>query len=87
MQYYEKFLLVVSIVFFLFILIFTFLDKRPFSRLLFNAILGVGALGIIDLSAKFTGVFIPINLYTVASSAVFSVPAVCLHLILQLIII
>ena len=87
MQYYENFLLIVSIIFSLLILIFTFLDKKPFSRLLFNAILGIGALGIIDLSAKFTGVFIPINLYTVASSTVFSVPAVCLHLILQLIII
>lgn len=87
MYIFEKFLLVIFILFTFLILIFTLLDKKPFSRLFFNAFLGIGALGLIDLSAKLTGVFIPVNLYTVLSSAVFSVPAVCLQLILQLVMI
>ncbi len=70
----------------LIMLIFYFLGGKPFKAIFLNAIIGIGVLGLIDLSAEFTGVFIPINEFTVSLSSVFGIPAVFLMLILQIII-
>ena len=67
------------------LLIFAAKTKRFFKTLLLNAFLGIAVMAIIDLTAKFTGVHIPVNQYTVACSAVFGIPAVCLFLILPII--
>ena len=67
------------------LLIFAAKTKRFFKTLLLNAFLGIAVMAIIDLTAKFTGVHIPVNQYTVAGSAVFGIPAVCGFLILPII--
>ena len=67
------------------LLIFAAKTKRFFKTLLLNAFLGITVMAIIDLTAKFTGVHIPVNQYTVAGSAVFGIPAVCGFLILPII--
>ena len=67
------------------LLIFAAKTKRFFKTLLLNAFLGLAVMAIIDLTAKFTGVHIPVNQYTVVGSAVFGIPAVCLFLILPII--
>lgn len=67
------------------LLIFAVKGGKPFKRLLLNAFLGIAVMAVIDLTAKFTGVHIPVNQYTVAGSAVFGIPAVCGFLILPII--
>ena len=67
------------------LLIFAAKTGKPFKTLILNAFLGIAVMAIIDLTAKFTGVHIPVNQYTVAGSAVFGIPAVCGFLILPII--
>ena len=68
------------------VLFFGIKGHKFLKTLLFNAFLGLCTLAIIDLTAKFTGMFIPINPYTVTGSAVFGLPAVAFFLVLQVII-
>lgn len=51
-------------------------SRRPISTLLLNAFVGLSSMAIIDLTAKYTGVFIPINPYTVAGCSSLGIPAV-----------
>ncbi|MBR7132819.1 MAG: pro-sigmaK processing inhibitor BofA family protein [Clostridia bacterium] len=69
------------------ILIFAIKSKKPFKALILNAILGVAVLGIVDLSSKLTGVYIPINEYTVLGSSIYGLPAICGFLLLRFIFI
>ena len=67
------------------LLIFAAKTRKPFKTLILNAFMGIAVMAVIDLTAKFTGVHIPVNQYTVAGSAVFGIPAVCGFLILPII--
>lgn len=67
------------------LLIFAVKTKKFFKTLLLNAFLALCVMAAIDLTAKFTGVHIPVNWWTVAGTAVFGIPAVCGYLILPLI--
>ena len=58
---------------------------KPLKSLLLNAFMGIAVMAVIDLTAKFTGVHIPVNQYTVTGSAVFGIPAVCGFLVLPII--
>ena len=69
------------------ILIIAFKSRKPIKVLFSNAFFGILALGIIDLTAKFTGAYIPLNNYTVFGSMTYGIPAVSLFLILKLIFI
>lgn len=79
-------LIILLSIFFLTILLFAIKSRNFFKTLLFNAFLGMCVLAIIDLTGKFTGIFIPINEYSVAGSGTFGIPAVCGFLILQIIL-
>ena len=72
-------------VFTLIIFGFAIKSKKPLRLLAFNAFLGIVLLAIINLTARFTGVYIPINEYTVAGCGVFGLPAVSIFLILRFI--
>ncbi len=74
-------------VFALIILVFAIKSKKPFRILFFNAFLGIALLAVINLTAKFTNVYIPINEYTVTGCGVFGVPAVSIFLIFRFIFI
>ena len=74
-------------VFTLIILIFAKKSKKTFKILIFNAFLGISLLAIINLTSKFTNVYIPINEYTVTGCGVFGVPAVSIFLIFRFIFI
>jgi len=71
----------------LIIICFAIKSKRPFFTLFFNALIGLLMLCIIDFTVAITGVFIPINQYTVAGTSIFGIPAVILFLILKFIFI
>ncbi len=62
-------------------------SKKPLILSLLNAIVGLFALSIIDLTSSYTGVYIPINWFTVGGSGILGVPAVCGFLLLKLIFI
>lgn len=50
--------------------------KKPFSTVFSGAVSGLGALAVVDILSKFTGVFIPLNVWTVSSSAALGIPGV-----------
>ncbi len=52
----------------------------------FNAFLAFAAILIINLTKKLTGVFIPLNWWTVVGSGIFGLPCVCGIIILQMLI-
>ncbi len=62
-------------------------SKKPIFTMIFNAIIGLLVLCTVDFSAALTGVYIPINEYTVSGSAIFGIPAVILFLVLKFIFI
>lgn len=69
------------------ILIVLHLKSHRFIKSVFlNALLGFAAIAIINVTRKFTGVFIPLNWYTVAGSGTFGLPAVCGIVLLQMIL-
>ena len=60
----------------LLILVFAIRSRKLFKTLLLNAVLGLGALAVIDLTAKWTGVYIPVNYWTSGAGGVLGLPAV-----------
>lgn len=69
------------------ILIFAIKSKKPLKTLFLNAILGIAALVIINMTSKFTGVHIFVNQWTVCGSVIYGLPAVFAFIIFQLIFI
>lgn len=87
MKAFFIFALSVLALFSLVILFFAIKSHNFLKTLFFNAFIGLVILAIIDLTGKFTGIFIPINPYSVAGASVFGIPAICGLLILQILII
>lgn len=69
------------------IIFFALKSGRPLKTLLLNALVGIAAIAAIDLTSKFTGIWIPINGFSVTGGAVYGLPAVCGMLILRLILV
>lgn len=85
MQYYKYFVIAFAAASALLILIFAFLSKRPLRLLLLNALAGICALAAINLTARFSGVHIPINQATAVGGCVFGLPAIAGFLLLNFI--
>lgn len=69
------------------VLLILHLKSHRFLRSVFlNALLGFVAIALINLCQKFTGVFVPINWWTVGGSGIFGLPCVCGIVLLQIII-
>lgn len=86
MEIIKTVLISVVSVFGLGILFFYIKSRRPLRSAAINALSGILALVLVNLTSKFTGVHIPVNIYTVPSSFVFGIPAVCALIIFQTII-
>ncbi len=82
----KAYFIIILSVFSLCILFFALKSHKFFKTLIFNAFLGICILVIIDLTAEFTGIYIPVNPYTVGAGASFGVPAITLLLVLQILI-
>ena len=67
------------------LIIFAFRGKRPFRTMMITALLGLLALAAVCISGIFTGVTLPINVWTVSCSALGGVPGVITLLILKMI--
>lgn len=86
MQIFTTILSVLLLIYCLVYLFFLFKLKNPFKNFVLNVIIGISALLLIYLIRRFTGVFIPINQWTVLSSAIGGLPAICGILIIQILI-
>lgn len=58
------------------VIFFAIKSKKPLLMLVFNALSGIFAMVIINLTAKYTGCHIPVNYYTVGISSVLGMPGV-----------
>lgn len=58
-------------------------SRRPLRSAGINALMGIAALVAVNLTARFTGVRIPVNIYTLPGAAVFGLPACAAFVLLQ----
>lgn len=68
-------------------IIFLFFQKHPIKTFIYNAIMGWLLLAVIDLLAVYTGVYIPINPYSVSVSGAGGCVGVLLLLALRIIVV
>ncbi|MBR4123123.1 MAG: pro-sigmaK processing inhibitor BofA family protein [Clostridia bacterium] len=87
MNIYKNVLILILSVFLISIVILFIITKKPFKTLFLNAFIGVCTLAILDLTSKITGVYIPINTYTVTGASIFGIPAICGFLLLKILFI
>ncbi len=59
--------------------------KKPFKTIVLYAFMGVATLTMINLTSKFSGVYIPVNAYTLGSSAALGLPGTIGLLFLRII--
>ena len=59
---------------------------KPFKSICVHAAIGIGLLVLINLLSRYTGIRIPVNIYSVILSGVLGAPAVCGILILNLLL-
>lgn len=60
--------------------------RKPIKSLILNALSGIAAIVIINLTTKFTGIHIPVNWWSVISASGLGAPAVIGIILLQIII-
>ena len=61
-------------------------SHKLIKSIMLNALLGFAAIAIINLTQNFTGVFVPVNWWTVGGSGIFGLPCVCGVVLLQILI-
>ncbi len=70
-----------------FVLFIFHIKSHKFLKSVFlNALLGFAAVILINITQKFTGVFVPINPWTVGGSGIFGLPCVCAIILAQILI-
>ena len=85
MKILETVLTVAVIIYFLVYIILALNCKKPFKTLILIALGGLAALAVVDLTSRFTGVYIPVNPYTVGISASGGIVGTVALLIIKLI--
>lgn len=60
----------------LFIFFFAIKSRKFFKTIFLNAILGILAVAVLNLTSGFSGVYIPLNYYSAGTSAVLGLPGV-----------
>ena len=61
-------------------------SRTVIKSIISNALLGFGAIFLINVTQKYTGVNIPLNWWTVGGGGILGLPAVCGTVLLQLLI-
>lgn len=67
--------------------IFAVGTNKPFKTIVLYAFLGVLGLAAVNLTSNFSGVYIPVNAYTLGSSAALGLPGTISLLLLRMIFI
>ncbi len=60
----------------LLILFFALKSRRFFKTIFLNALLGILAITVLNLTSRFSGVYIPVNYYSAGTGAVLGLPGV-----------
>lgn len=68
-------------------LLFAVATNKPFKTIFFFAFLGVLGVVVVNLTAKYSGVYIPINSYSLGTSAALGLPGTIGLLVLRIIFI
>lgn len=68
-------------------LIFAAGTNKPFKTIFFYAFLGILGLAAVNLTSKFSGVYIPVNAYTLGSAGALGLPGTISLLLLKMIFI
>lgn len=75
----------VTIIYFFLYIILAAKTKKPFKTIMAYSFLGVLGIIIINITARFSGIYIPINGYTLGCSAAFGLPGTVGILLLRMI--
>lgn len=78
-------LICVGLLYFLIYFLLSSKTGKPFKTIIFHGFLGITCMAIIDLTSPFSGIFIPINGYSLGCSAALGLPGVVGLLVLKLI--
>ena len=76
MQFVKIFCIILLVIYAVILFVFAYKSGRFFKTLLTSALIGVLTMLIVNISARFTGVSLPVNLYTVLSSSCLGLPGV-----------
>ncbi len=76
MEFFKYYILIVLAITILLMLIFALKSHRFFKTLFFNALFGILSLTIINLTSRFSGVYIPVNYYSAATGGVLGLPGI-----------
>lgn len=87
MDIFNTILTIFLAIYFIIAFVFSLFEKKPIKTLFMFAAIGVVALILVNLTSPFTKISLPINMYTIISSAAFSIPGVITLLILKIIFI
>ena len=85
MQALKIILLITTIIYFLVYIILAFCGKKPIRTMLLFALLGILSLTAVNLTSKFTGVSIPLNIWTASVCTAGGVPATVALLMLRMV--
>lgn len=61
--------------------------KKPFKTIFLFSFLGILSLLAVDITSKYSGVYLPVNQYTCLSSGIFSLPGTVFLLLLKIVFI
>lgn len=81
----KTFLICICVIYGFLYFIFAVGTKKPFKTIFLYAFLGIAGLAVVNLTAKYSGVYIPVNAYTLGSSAALGLPGTIGLLILRMI--
>ncbi|MBQ8203205.1 MAG: pro-sigmaK processing inhibitor BofA family protein [Clostridia bacterium] len=85
MQFLKIFAIIVLSVTALILLALYIKSRKPVKNLIVNAFSGIAVLVIINLSARFTGIHIPVNWWSVLTASGLGIPGVTGLILLQII--
>ena len=87
MRVFAYVLISVLVLFAVLLIFFCIKSRRPLRTAAINAALGIAALAAVNLTARFTGVHIPLNVYTVPGAAIFGMPACAAFVVLEILMV
>ena len=84
MKVFETIIMIAAAVYFLVYIILAMCTKKPLRTVLLNALCGIISLMAVNLTSRYTGLYIPTNPYTAGISAAGGIAGVVFILVLRL---
>lgn len=84
LQYIKISFIILLSVYLLFLFYFSFKTKKTIKTLALSMFSGVIAFFVVNILSRFTGIYLPLNVYNLLSSSVFGIPGVLGLLLLRI---